>query len=223
MNNANRTVSRQDGEKRTLAQSIVCGYWLRNTAQQSKRTIREKKREAEKQISMNTTPYTCGILTLSDKGARGEREDTSGPMLQNILTEQGFNVEAYQLLPDQQPLIEAILIKWVDEKKIDLIVTTGGTGVSPNDQTPEATRQVIDLEIPGIGEAMRQASLAKTPQAIWSRGIAGIRQESLIINLPGSEKGAKENIEAILPALAHGLYKIKGGTADCGQKKEGEG
>ncbi|MDU9048688.1 MAG: MogA/MoaB family molybdenum cofactor biosynthesis protein [Candidatus Electrothrix sp. Rat3] len=172
---------------------------------------------------MNTTPYTCGILTLSDKGARGEREDTSGPMLQNILTEQGFNVEAYQLLPDQQPLIEAILIKWVDEKKIDLIVTTGGTGVSPNDQTPEATRQVIDLEIPGIGEAMRQASLAKTPQAIWSRGIAGIRQESLIINLPGSEKGAKENIEAILPALAHGLYKIKGGTADCGQKKEGEG
>lgn len=91
---------------------------------------KRKKREAEKQISMNTTPYTCGILTLSDKGARGEREDTSGPMLQNILTEQGFNVEAYQLLPDQQPLIEAILIKWVDEKKIDLIVTTGGTGVS---------------------------------------------------------------------------------------------
>ncbi|MCI5161084.1 MAG: MogA/MoaB family molybdenum cofactor biosynthesis protein [Candidatus Electrothrix sp. AX5] len=167
---------------------------------------------------MNTTPYTCGVLTLSDKGARGEREDTSGPMLQQLLTEQGFKVTAYQIIPDQQLLIEAILTNWVDEKKIDLIITTGGTGVSPSDRTPEATRQIIDLEIPGIGEAMRQASLAKTPHAIWSRGIAGIRKESLIINLPGSEKGAKENIEVILPALAHGVYKLKGGTADCGQK-----
>jgi molybdopterin adenylyltransferase len=170
---------------------------------------------------MNTTPYTCGVLTLSDKGARGEREDTSGPLLKKMVTEQGFSVTAYQIIPDQQDLIEATLIKWVDEKGIDLIVTTGGTGVSPSDRTPEATRQVIDLEIPGIGEAMRQASLTKTKQAIWSRGIAGIRKESLIINLPGSEKGAKENIEVVLPALAHGLYKLKGGTADCGQKKDG--
>jgi molybdenum cofactor synthesis domain-containing protein len=167
---------------------------------------------------MNSTLYTCGVLTLSDKGARGEREDTSGPMLQQLLTEQGFKVTAYQIIPDQQLLIEAILTNWVDEKEIDLIITTGGTGVSPSDRTPEATRQIIDLEIPGIGEAMRQASLAKTPHAIWSRGIAGIRKESLIINLPGSEKGAKENIEVILPALAHGVYKLKGGTADCGQK-----
>ena len=166
---------------------------------------------------MKTTLYTCGVLTLSDKGSRGEREDTSGPLLQQLLTEQGFKVTAYQIIPDQQDLIETTLIKWVDEKRIDLIVTTGGTGVSPSDRTPEATRRVIDLEIPGIGEAMRQASLAKTKQAIWSRGIAGIRGESLIINLPGSEKGAKENIEVILPALAHGLYKLKGGTADCGQ------
>ncbi|MCI5165948.1 MAG: MogA/MoaB family molybdenum cofactor biosynthesis protein [Candidatus Electrothrix sp. GM3_4] len=172
---------------------------------------------------MNTTPYTCGVLTLSDKGAKGEREDTSGPLLKKLLTEQGFSVTAYQIIPDQQDLIKATLIKWVDEKGIDLIVTTGGTGVSPSDRTPEATRQVIDLEIPGIAEAMRQASFAKTPQAIWSRGIAGIRKESLIINLPGSEKGAKENIEVVLPALAHGLYKLKGGTADCGQKKDGKG
>lgn len=164
----------------------------------------------------NTTPYTCGILTLSDKGARGEREDTSGPMLQKLLTEQGFRIKAYQIIPDQQLLIEAILTNWVDEKGIDLIITTGGTGVSPADRTPEATRQVIDLEIPGIAEAMRQASLAKTRQAVWSRGIAGIRKRSLIINLPGSEKGARENIEVVLPALVHGLYKIKGGTADCG-------
>ncbi|MCI5217972.1 MAG: MogA/MoaB family molybdenum cofactor biosynthesis protein [Candidatus Electrothrix sp. LOE2] len=172
---------------------------------------------------MNTTPYTCGVLTLSDKGAKGEREDTSGPLLQKLLTEQGFRVKAYQILPDQQLLIEAVLTNWVDEKGIDLIVTTGGTGVSPTDRTPEATCRVIDMEIPGIAEAMRQASLAKTKHAVWSRGIAGIRKKSLIINLPGSEKGAKENIEAVLPALAHGLYKIKGGTADCGEQKDGDG
>lgn len=162
------------------------------------------------------TTYTCGILTLSDKGFRGEREDTSGPLLQKILTEQGFKAIAYEILPDQQDQIAARLIQWVDKEKIDLIITTGGTGVSPTDRTPEATRRVIDLEIPGISEAMRQASLARTRQAIWSRGIAGIRGESLIINLPGSEKAAKENIEVVLPALAHGLYKLKGGTADCG-------
>ncbi|WP_446008399.1 MogA/MoaB family molybdenum cofactor biosynthesis protein [Candidatus Electrothrix sp.] len=170
---------------------------------------------------MNTT-YTCGILTLSDKGSKGEREDTSGPLLQKILTEQGFKVIAYEILPDQQYQIEARLIQWVDQEKIDVIVTTGGTGVSPTDRTPEATRRVIDLEIPGIAEAMRQASLAKTRQAIWSRGIAGIRGESLIINLPGSERAAQENIAVILPALAHGLYKLKGGTADCGQRKNTE-
>ena len=170
----------------------------------------------------DSTPYTCGILTLSDKGAKGEREDTSGPMLQKLLAEQGFHVKAYQIIPDQQLLIEAILTNWVDTKGIDMIVTTGGTGVSPTDRTPEATRQVIDLEIPGIAEAMRQASLAKTKQAIWSRGIAGIRRKSLIINLPGSEKGARENIEVVLPALVHGLYKIKGGTADCGEMRDRE-
>lgn len=160
--------------------------------------------------------YSCGILTLSDKGARGEREDTSGPLLRGMLTDQGFAVTAYEIIPDQQPLIASTLIAWVDEKKIDLIVTTGGTGVSPSDRTPEATRQVIDLEIPGIGEAMRQASLQKTGNAIWSRGIAGIRGETLIINLPGSKKAAKENMEVVLGALEHGIYKLKGGTADCG-------
>ena len=160
--------------------------------------------------------YTCGVLTLSDKGSRGEREDTSGALLKKILAGQGFIVVAYEVIPDQQDLIESTLISWVDEKKIDLIVTTGGTGVSPSDRTPEATRRVIELEIPGIGEAMRQASLTKTKNAIWSRGIAGIRKESLIINLPGSEKAAKENIEVVLPALEHGIYKLKGGTADCG-------
>ena len=137
-------------------------------------------------------------------------------MLQELLTGQGFDVVAYEIIPDRQELIESTLISWVDEKKIDLIITTGGTGVSPSDRTPEATRRVVDLEIPGIGEAMRQASLAKTPNAIWSRGIAGIRKQSLIINLPGSKKAARENIEVILPGLEHGIYKLKGGMADCG-------
>lgn len=164
---------------------------------------------------MNTVKYTCGVLTLSDKGSRGEREDTSGALLKELVTEHGFTVIAYKIIPDQQDVIVSTLIDWVDEKKIDLIITTGGTGVSPSDRTPEATRKVIELEIPGIGEAMRQASLIKTKNAIWSRGIAGIRQQSLIINLPGSRKAAKENIEVVLPALEHGLYKLKGGTADC--------
>jgi len=160
--------------------------------------------------------YSCGVLTLSDKGSRGEREDTSGQALKELLGKQGYDIVAYEVIPDRQTLIESTLISWVDEKKIDLIITTGGTGVSPSDRTPEATRHVIDLEIPGIGEAMRQASLLKTPQAIWSRGLAGIRGESLIINLPGSERAARENIAVVLSALEHGIYKLKGGQADCG-------
>ncbi|XOF32305.1 MAG: molybdenum cofactor biosynthesis protein B [Candidatus Electrothrix sp. YB6] len=163
----------------------------------------------------DTKLYTCGVLTISDKGAAGKRQDTSGPLLRDLLTAQGFTVKVYTIIPDQQELIESTLIEWVDDRKIDLIVTTGGTGVSPSDRTPEATRRVIELEIPGIGEAMRQASFAKTRNAVWSRGIAGIRGQSLMINLPGSAKAAKENIEVVLPALTHGLYKLKGGTADC--------
>ncbi|MHB1184559.1 MAG: molybdopterin adenylyltransferase [Desulfobulbia bacterium] len=162
------------------------------------------------------TSYTGGILTISDKGSRGEREDTSGPQLREILNEQGYSVVAYAVVPDEVAIIEETLRAWADELKIDLILSTGGTGVSPRDLTPEATRAVLDREIPGIGEAMRLASLQKTPNAILSRGIAGIRKQSLIINLPGSKKAAKENLEAVLPALQHAIYKIKGGTKDCG-------
>ena len=161
--------------------------------------------------------YNCGILTLSDKGSRGERVDTSGELLKEMLSGAGFVVAEYLVLPDQRLQIEKTLIEWVDAKQLDLIVTTGGTGVSPSDQTPEATRAILDMEVPGIGEAMRAASLEKTIQGVWSRGIAGIRKKSLIINLPGSRKAAGENLEAVLPALAHGIYKLKGGTADCAQ------
>jgi molybdenum cofactor synthesis domain-containing protein len=162
-------------------------------------------------------PYSVAILTLSDKGSRGEREDTSGPMLARLFDElEEFQVVKTLILPDQQERIEQTFIEWVDGDRIDLIVSTGGTGVAPTDRTPEATRAVIDFEVPGLAEAMRAASLEKTIQAVWSRAIAGVRGQSLIINLPGSEKAARENIEAILPALAHGLYKLQGGSRDCG-------
>ncbi len=161
-------------------------------------------------------PYSCAILTVSDKGSRGERQDTSGPGLKKILIEQGFEVRAYQIVPDQMEMIQEAMRRWVDDEGIDLIVSTGGTGVSPSDVTPEATRPLLDREIPGIGEAMRQASMLKTANAMLSRGIAGTRKASLIINLPGSEKAARENIAAVLPTLAHAIYKIKGGMKDCG-------
>ncbi|HCC55086.1 MAG TPA: molybdenum cofactor biosynthesis protein, partial [Desulfobulbaceae bacterium] len=131
------------------------------------------------------TIYTGGILTISDKGSRGEREDTSGPQLKAMLSEQGFSVVAYAVVPDEITIIQETLRTWADVGEIDLILSTGGTGVSPSDLTPEATKAILDREIPGIGEAMRQASLQKTPNAILSRGIAGIRKQSLIINLPG--------------------------------------
>jgi len=160
----------------------------------------------------------CGVLTLSDKGARGEREDTSGPRIREMLRGEGFDVVEYQLLPDRQELIEQTLKTWADALGLDLIVTTGGTGVAPSDRTPEATRAVIEREVPGVAEAMRAASLRKTVRAIWSRGIAGIRGGCLILNLPGSRRAAEENLEVVLPALAHGLEKLKGSTADCGQE-----
>ena len=159
----------------------------------------------------------CGILTLSDKGARGEREDTSGPRIREMLRTAGYNVTEYQLLPDRQELIEQTLKTWVDELGLDLIVTTGGTGVAPGDRTPEATRAVIEREVPGVAEAMRATSFRKTVQAVWSRGITGVRGECLIINLPGSRKAAEENLAAVLPALEHGLEKLKGNVSDCGQ------
>ncbi|MBW1791783.1 MAG: MogA/MoaB family molybdenum cofactor biosynthesis protein [Deltaproteobacteria bacterium] len=161
--------------------------------------------------------YTCAILTVSDKGSRGERKDTSGPQLQRQLTESHFTVSAMEIVPDNQEAIISVFTQWADLDNIDLIVSTGGTGVSPTDVTPEATQSILDKEIPGIGEAMRTASFAKTMNAVLSRGIAGIRKQSLIINLPGSEEAARENLDVILPCLQHALYKIKGGMKDCAE------
>jgi molybdopterin adenylyltransferase len=159
--------------------------------------------------------FSCAVLTMSDRGSRGERVDESGAMLQEMLREEGYQLRAYTMVPDQIEAITKTLVQWVDQDKIDLILTTGGTGVSPTDVTPEAMRGVIDKEIPGMAEAMRAASLLKTPHAVLSRAIAGIRGKSLIINLPGSKRGAKENIDVLLPALPHALDKIQGGTDDC--------
>lgn len=163
----------------------------------------------------NASRFSCAVLTMSDKGSRGEREDESGPMLQRMLQDEGYQLRAYKIVPDQVEAIITTLVQWVDQDKIDLIVTTGGTGVSPTDLTPEAMRHVIDKEIPGMAEAMRAASLLKTPHAVLSRAMAGIRGTSLIINLPGSKRAARENITVLLSALPHALDKIKGSNCDC--------
>ncbi len=160
--------------------------------------------------------YTFAVLTMSDKGSRGEREDTSGQYLQQKLIEEGYILQSYQVIPDDKKVIVESLIELVDDEKISLIMTTGGTGVSPSDITPEAMVSVIEREIPGMAEAMRSASLLKTSRAMLSRGKVGIRKESLIINLPGSLKAVKENLEVVLPVLQHALEKIKGGESDCG-------
>ncbi|MBJ6725287.1 MogA/MoaB family molybdenum cofactor biosynthesis protein [Geomesophilobacter sediminis] len=157
----------------------------------------------------------AAILTLSDKGARGERTDASGPALEAFLKERGVATVKMDLIADEAALISATLAAWADGNVADLILTTGGTGVSPRDVTPEATEAILDRVIPGFGEVMRARSLQKTPHAMISRAIAGIRGSALIINLPGSPKGAVENLEAVWPAVPHAVAKIQGDPADC--------
>ena len=159
----------------------------------------------------------AGVLTISDKGFKGQRKDESGPLVAEILTKAGYIVEKQSIVPDDFEKIVECLIMWVDKENLRLIVTTGGTGVSPTDITPEAMLKVIKYQIPGMAEAMRAASLTKTPHAMLSRAIVGVRGASLIINLPGSPEGAKENLAVILPALNHGLAKISGDMSDCSQ------
>jgi molybdopterin adenylyltransferase len=158
---------------------------------------------------------TAGVITLSDKGSRGERVDLSGPEVTRMLKEIGIETTCYEVVPDEADVIEKKLIEFVEERRLDLVVTTGGTGVSPRDVTPEATLKVIDREIPGMAEAMRRESMLKTPHAMISRAVAGIRKTTLIINLPGSPKGVRENLAVILPALKHAIEKIKGDPSDC--------
>lgn len=158
----------------------------------------------------------AAVLTISDKGFKKQRVDTSGPIITRMLSEAGASVEVYEVLPDEAAAIRQKLIEYADNPDIDLVITTGGTGVSPRDVTPEATRDVIETEVPGISEAMRMESFKKTPHAVISRGYSGIRHKTLIINLPGSPKAAEENLRTVLSAIPHAVSKIKGDMTECG-------
>ena len=160
--------------------------------------------------------YTAAVITISDKGARGQRIDTSGPAICGILREKGYELEYTAIIPDEAEQIKAELISCADEKKINLVLTTGGTGFSPRDVTPEATLAVVERETRGIPEAMRLESLKITPRGCLSRSAAGIRKRTLIINLPGSKKASQENILAVIDPVAHGLDMLYSeGSADC--------
>ncbi len=162
--------------------------------------------------------FKVGIITASDKGSKGEREDISGKTIKEIMSSRDYRVVEWKILPDEREKISKELINMCDHLCLDLVLTTGGTGFSPRDWTPEATLDVIDRQAPGISEAMRYYSLQITPKAMLSRGVSGIRGETLIINLPGSPKAVKENLGFILPALKHGLEILKGLTGECARK-----
>lgn len=162
--------------------------------------------------------YTCAVITVSDKGYAGEREDTSGPAVCAVAEENGFTVTKKSIVPDNFDMIKTELKKCADELKIDLVLTTGGTGFSPRDITPEATLAVIERETRGIPEAMRAESMKITPRGCLSRSAAGIRGRTLIINLPGSPKAAVENINAVIDAVKHGMDMLASeGSANCAE------
>ena len=162
--------------------------------------------------------YKVGIITISDKGSSGIREDKSGPALKEHLEKAGLMVSSMKVIPDDQNQIKATLIELCDNHNLDLLLTTGGTGLSPRDVTPEATIEVIEKEAPGFSEAIRILGLKSTPHSMISRGVSGMRGKTLIINLPGSPKGAREGLHAILPAIPHALAKLRGDPAECGQE-----
>ncbi len=159
---------------------------------------------------------TGGVLTISDKGSRGEREDISGREVIRMLGDIDILISDYEIIPDEKDAIKDKLLEYTDGKNLDLVVTTGGTGVSPRDVTPDATMEVIERNLPGMAEAMRRESMNKTPYAMISRAIAGTRGQSLIINLPGSPRSVRENLAVLLPALKHTIEKLRGDTSDCG-------
>jgi molybdenum cofactor synthesis domain-containing protein len=157
----------------------------------------------------------AAVLTISDKGSQGKRRDESGDAALRMLEDEGFSILEKKIIPDDGQQIVDTLVKWVDKENLSLIITSGGTGLSPTDVTPQAMEKVIEYQVPGIAEAMRTASLKKTPHAMLSRAIAGVRGSCLIINLPGSPGGVKENLSVVLPALKHALSKLGGDTSDC--------
>ena len=164
--------------------------------------------------------YKVAVVTMSDKGSAGQREDKSGPLIAEIIDKLGFaSVEEMILIPDDFDTIKEVLVDLCDNKHYDLVLTTGGTGLSPRDVTPEATLAVSHRNVPGIAEYMRYKSFEITPKAMLSRGVSVMRGKTLIINLPGSPKAVKENLEFILPALEHGLEIMTGRGGECGNSK----
>ncbi len=163
-------------------------------------------------------PFTAAVITLSDKGSTGEREDKSGPLIKNLLQSQGYQVIESLLLPDGRPDLEKHLCRLADQRQVNLILTTGGTGFSQRDTTPEATLAVCDRMANGIAEAIRQYSLTITGRAMLSRAVSGIRRQTLIVNLPGSPKAVKESLDYILPHLGHGLGILRGSEGECGNR-----
>lgn len=157
----------------------------------------------------------AGVLTISDKASQGKRRDESGDVALSMLENEGFSILEKKIVPDDGQQIEDTLVNWVDKENLSLIITSGGTGLSPTDITPQAMEKIIDYQVPGISEAMRTASLKKTPHAMLSRAVAGVRGSCLIINLPGSPGGVKDNLSVVLPALKHALSKLGGDTSDC--------
>lgn len=163
-------------------------------------------------------PFTAAVITLSDKGAKGEREDKSGPLIVEMLSEAGYNVVETILLPDEKAPLKQQLIRLADQRQVNLILTTGGTGFSPRDTTPEATLEVCDRNASGIAEAIRAYSMTITPRAMLSRAASGIRKQTLIVNLPGSPKAVKESLGFVLPTLEHGLGILRGTAGECARK-----
>ena len=167
---------------------------------------------------MEKRKYKVGIVTLSDKGSRGEREDVSGPKIQELLPDDQYEVVSYRILPDEQAAIEKELCRLADEEHCALVLTTGGTGFSVRDVTPEATLAVADRIAPGIAEAMRAESYKITKKAMLSRAASGLRKKTLIINLPGSPKAVRESLEYIIDALGHGIEILTGEAGNCARK-----
>ena len=170
--------------------------------------------------ALENPPLRAAVITLSDKGSRGEREDKSGPLIVEMLTAAGYVVEETMILPDEAKALKAQLIRMADGRQVNLVLTTGGTGFSPRDITPEATMAVVERPTPGIPEAMRAESMKITPRGCLSRSAAGIRKRSLIVNLPGSKKASTENLLAAIGPIGHGLEMLQGqGSADCAAPK----
>lgn len=162
--------------------------------------------------------FTAGIITASDKGSRKEREDLSGPAIKELLTENGYAVVSMKVLPDDEELLYEEMVRLCDSEHVDVVFTTGGTGFSPRDNTPEATLRAATKNAPGIAEAIRAYSLSITPRAMLSRGVSVMRNQSLIINLPGSPGAVKECLSYILPSLGHGIEIMRGITGECARK-----